>query len=273
MAMVHTWNDSESVRFLTERMDSYRFLKVFIAILCVVLCCGEHRMQESGNLVSDMSQSSLRCLVYDLNTTDTARTLLELHQTMFPEVNVVVVMKQVHVQQLMKTVNSFDEMTKGQTDFQHHSKWLLVIEDLKLTDLRGYIALENVALILPLSKRILHTVLTVRHHPGQNVFVPVEPCVARDYISCLYPNTAYGYNNRHLRVTTLESNRFISKYVLNATTRHEGYAIEILDIITQALNLSYSITEPEDGAWGLPVNGTYSGIVGQLYRRPARYAA
>ncbi|XP_071094519.1 glutamate receptor ionotropic, kainate 5-like [Haliotis cracherodii] len=113
----------------------------------------------------------------------------------------------------------------------------------------------------------LSNVFTVRHHPRESVFVPVEPCVARNPVSCYFPNTAYGYNNRHLRVTTLASNTFIYKYVFNGTSHYEGYAMEIFDTITGVLNLSYSITEPKDRSWGLPVNGTYDGIVGALFRR------
>ncbi|XP_071094842.1 glutamate receptor U1-like [Haliotis cracherodii] len=39
------------------------------------------------------------------------------------------------------------------------------------------------------------------------------------------------------------------------------------------LNFSYIITEPKDGDWGLPINDSYDGVVGQLYRREIDIAA
>ncbi|XP_048236881.1 glutamate receptor ionotropic, kainate 5-like [Haliotis rufescens] len=125
-----------------------------------------HGHDVNNSLVSGISQSSLHCLVYDLNITDTADALHAIHQILFPAVNVVAIMKQDHLLQLMTT-----------------------------------------------------------------------------------------------------SNTFIYKYVFNGTNHYEGYAMEIFDTITEVLNLSYSITEPKDRSWGLPVNGTYDGIVGELFRR------
>ncbi|XP_046545525.1 glutamate receptor ionotropic, kainate glr-3-like [Haliotis rubra] len=66
---------------------------------------------------------------------------------------------------------------------------------------------------------------------------------------------------------------YTMKSINNGKTQYKGYAIDILEIIADVLNFSYSITEPQDQSWGLPVNNTYNGIVGQLNRTEVDLAA
>ncbi|XP_046340976.2 glutamate receptor ionotropic, kainate glr-3-like [Haliotis rufescens] len=80
-------------------------------------------------------------------------------------------------------------------------------------------------------------------------------------------------SHRHMTELMKMSPVYIVKSTNNGTTQYKGYAIDILDTIAAFLNFSYSVTEPLDQSWGLPVNGTYDGIVGQLNRTEVDLAA
>ncbi|XP_071095289.1 glutamate receptor ionotropic, kainate 2-like [Haliotis cracherodii] len=204
---------------------------------------------------------------------DANNTLQEIHEALFPEIHVVASMGHRHMAELMKMVDSFDKRTRAMTDFRHHSKWLLLYEEENTVDLPEFIYLENVVAVLHHYKCWMHSVLTLKHHLVRNEWVPVAACTQRNINLCYFPNAAYGYNNRRLLVTTLEAPVYIVKSTNNGTTQYKGYAIDILDTIAAVLNFSYSMTEPQDQSWGLPVNGTYDGIVRQLNRTEVDLAA
>ncbi|XP_071094844.1 glutamate receptor ionotropic, kainate 4-like [Haliotis cracherodii] len=204
---------------------------------------------------------------------DANDTLQEIHEALFPEIHVVASMNHRHMTELMKMVDSFDIKTRGMTDFRHHSKWLLLRQEENTVDLQVFRYLENVIVVPHHYKCWLQSVFTLKRHLTRNEWVPVAACNQRNINLCYFPNTAYGYNNRRLVVTTLESSVFIVKSTNNGTTQYKGYAIDVLDTLAAALNFSYSITEPQDKSWGLPVNETYDGIVGQLNRTEVDLAA
>ncbi|XP_067686944.1 glutamate receptor ionotropic, kainate glr-3-like [Haliotis asinina] len=215
--------------------------------------------------------NSPQILVFDLSVVDTNKTLQTIHESLFPDIHVVASMSQDHVTELMKTVDSFDAKTKGMTDFRHHSKWLLLHQGTDVPELQA-LYLENVVLLCH-HKCWIQNAFTLRRHSTETDLVPVADCTSRTTMKCYFPNVAYGYNKRHLLVTVLESTMYIVKSVNNGTTRYTGYAIDILDTIADLLNFTYSITEPKDQSWGLPVNNTYDGIVGQLNRTEVDLAA
>ncbi|XP_071095291.1 glutamate receptor ionotropic, kainate 2-like [Haliotis cracherodii] len=197
---------------------------------------------------------------------DAYDTSQEIHEALFPEIHVVASLSHNHMTELIKMVDSFDIKTRGMTDFRHHSKWLLLYEEENTVDLPEFIYLENVVAVLHHYKCWLQSVFTLKRHLTRNEWVPVAACTQRNINLCYFPNAAYGYNNRRLVVTTLETSLYTAKSTNNGTTQYEGYAIDILDTISAVLNFSYSMTEPQDQSWGLPVNGTYDGIVRQLNR-------
>ncbi|XP_071095290.1 glutamate receptor ionotropic, kainate 2-like [Haliotis cracherodii] len=204
---------------------------------------------------------------------DANNSLQEINEALFPDIHVVASMSHRHVTKLMKMVDSFDIKTRGMTDFRHHSKWLLLHEEGSTVDLPEFVYLENVVAVLHHYKGWLQSVLTLKRHLPRNEWVPVAACSQRNINLCYFPNAAYGYNNRRLAVTTLESSVYVWKSTNNGTTQYKGYAIDILDTIAAVLNFSYSMTEPQDQSWGLPVNGTYDGIVRQLNRTEVDLAA
>ncbi|XP_048254622.1 glutamate receptor ionotropic, kainate 4-like [Haliotis rufescens] len=67
-------------------------------------------------------------------------------------------------------------------------------------------------------------------------------------------------SHRHMTELMKMTSVYVWKSTNNGTTQYTGYAIDILDTIAAVLNFSYSMTEPRDQSWGLPVNGIYDGI-------------
>lgn len=54
--------------------------------------------------------------------------------------------------------------------------------------------------------------------------------------------------------------------------RLEGVELRLLEYAAAALNFSYRLVIPEDGEWGRPINGTWTGKVGQVLKRRADLA-
>lgn len=54
--------------------------------------------------------------------------------------------------------------------------------------------------------------------------------------------------------------------------RLEGVELRLLEYAASALNFSYRLVIPEDGEWGRPINGTWTGKVGQVLKRRADLA-
>lgn len=52
----------------------------------------------------------------------------------------------------------------------------------------------------------------------------------------------------------------------------EGVELRLLQYAASALNFSYRLVMPEDGEWGRPINGTWTGKVGQVLKRQADLA-
>ena len=52
----------------------------------------------------------------------------------------------------------------------------------------------------------------------------------------------------------------------------EGVELRLLQYAASALNFSYRLVMPEDGEWGRPVNGTWTGKVGQVLKKNADLA-
>ncbi|XP_037790593.1 glutamate receptor ionotropic, kainate 4-like [Penaeus monodon] len=53
----------------------------------------------------------------------------------------------------------------------------------------------------------------------------------------------------------------------------EGPMFSLLETLAEAMNFSYTLTRPPDGYWGAPLeNGSWTGMVGQIYRKEADLA-
>ncbi|XP_063588909.1 uncharacterized protein LOC134766084 [Penaeus indicus] len=53
----------------------------------------------------------------------------------------------------------------------------------------------------------------------------------------------------------------------------EGPMLSLLETLAEAMNFSYTLIRPPDGYWGAPLdNGSWTGMVGQIYRKEADLA-
>ncbi|XP_070173773.1 probable glutamate receptor [Littorina saxatilis] len=91
--------------------------------------------------------------------------------------------------------------------------------------------------------------------------------------SLLYPNVGKGFNGQTLRVAINTWTPFIMElYRDKGRTVYHGYSIDLLDILAQSLNFSYTLILPEDGEWGDYRDGKWTGILGQILRREVDFS-
>ncbi|XP_050405393.1 glutamate receptor ionotropic, kainate 4 [Patella vulgata] len=76
----------------------------------------------------------------------------------------------------------------------------------------------------------------------------------------IFPNLDFGLNRRKFTVSTLPWHPFITN-----TTPFDGFCMDILEELSYSLNFTYEITDgPADKEWGMLVNRTWTGLIGQL---------
>ncbi|XP_067682733.1 probable glutamate receptor [Haliotis asinina] len=73
-----------------------------------------------------------------------------------------------------------------------------------------------------------------------------------------------GLNNVTLRLGIKQSPGFIVKTIINGTVHYTGMTINLIKQMAKALNFSYILLEPEDNEWGREINGSWTGVVGDL---------
>ncbi|XP_046564372.1 glutamate receptor ionotropic, kainate glr-3-like [Haliotis rubra] len=64
--------------------------------------------------------------------------------------------------------------------------------------------------------------------------------------------------------SALKSPGFIVKTIINGTAHYTGMTINLIKQMAKALNFSYVLLEPEDNEWGREINGSWTGVVGDL---------
>ncbi|XP_076082815.1 glutamate receptor ionotropic, kainate 4-like isoform X1 [Mytilus galloprovincialis] len=79
----------------------------------------------------------------------------------------------------------------------------------------------------------------------------------------VYPNVNYGFNGKLFIVSTLEYRPF--EYLDNETWN--GLCIDFLIEMSRNLNFTYKLRKGYDGEWGRILNGSWTGLVGELQRR------
>ncbi|XP_071080675.1 glutamate receptor 2-like [Haliotis cracherodii] len=73
-----------------------------------------------------------------------------------------------------------------------------------------------------------------------------------------------GLNNRTLRLGIKQSPGFIVKTIINGTVHYSGVTINLIKQMAKTLNFSYVLLEPVDNEWGRDVNGSWTGVIGDL---------
>ncbi|XP_046364310.2 glutamate receptor 3-like [Haliotis rufescens] len=212
-------------------------------------------------------------------------TLLQsLHATLFPRPFFLLIGRPAFILDTMSLVSSHDGQSNRTTDYRHLSRWLLVTDlDRQFLDsmINNMGDLENVAAIyksdtvsssevenIPTNNSI-NIITYSRSCPPDFIKVKITPPVikGRPLLHAVYPNTKYGYNNRTLVVSTLMYAPFTMRRQDRGHVIYEGYCFEVLNVLAKDLNFSVQLVEPDDGEWGLLVDGKWTGLIGQLEQR------
>ncbi|XP_062567755.1 glutamate receptor ionotropic, kainate glr-3-like [Saccostrea cucullata] len=88
-------------------------------------------------------------------------------------------------------------------------------------------------------------------------------------VSPFFPNSDFGFNKRHMLVTTKWWPPFTERIQENGkTTDYFGFCMDLLQEMGKSLNFTYTVTEPVDDEFGRILdNESWSGMIGQLERR------
>ena len=89
------------------------------------------------------------------------------------------------------------------------------------------------------------------------------------FIDDLYPNGKFGFNGRHIQITTLFWGPFIHKVPTDNGTIYRGMCIEIMEAMSYKMNFTYDVIFPPDGMWGSLVDGVWNGFPRQLETKGA----
>ncbi|KAL5004981.1 hypothetical protein ScPMuIL_018437 [Solemya velum] len=80
----------------------------------------------------------------------------------------------------------------------------------------------------------------------------------------MFPNSLYGFNQRQLTICTNMWDPFVIKKTVDGLPKYEGMVMDMLEVFASKLNFTYTLIEPADGEWGRLINGSWTGMVGQL---------
>ncbi|XP_067682205.1 glutamate receptor ionotropic, delta-2-like [Haliotis asinina] len=118
---------------------------------------------------------------------------------------------------------------------------------------------------------MLHTLLWKPH--GRKLSV-VRHDASHDDV---FPNLKLGLNQRKLRAAALEWLPFVKRYEEeDGSFSYKQASIDLVDHLGNVLNFTYSVSEPADGEWGVPISedfSNYSGLIGMLQRMEADFVA
>uniref|UniRef100_A0A8W8MHM2 Uncharacterized protein n=1 Tax=Magallana gigas TaxID=29159 RepID=A0A8W8MHM2_MAGGI len=204
-----------------------------------------------------------------------------------------------NTRRILKQASAFDQ-SKGNfrfTALRDHSSWFVVTTSPDFDDDIGTnnSILDNV-ILLNLIEKEFEPVVNVKNcttsnanifflytlmwktkldcSPQCNLYRKFEPigCIDSNGLlkySSFFPNSNFGFNRRHLFVTTIWWPPFTERFIKNGTTvKYFGYCMDLLRELAKALNFTYTVIEVPDGEFGaLLQNGSWSGMVGQLERR------
>ncbi|XP_041351060.1 glutamate receptor-like [Gigantopelta aegis] len=178
----------------------------------------------------------------------------------------------------MQSVKRIDSSSNRTTDFNYHSKWLVLLHSGNIdTSVYSLDNLHNVAFINAVCNSEVQksigemTIMTLVHH-GTTTSLQRVPYNKYLNNNALFPALKYGYNKRKLVVSVTPASAFILKTTKNNMTKYTGFCIYLLEALANTLNFTYELVEPEHGTWGVLINGSWNGLVGQMKRREADLA-
>ncbi|KAK7099043.1 hypothetical protein V1264_003239 [Littorina saxatilis] len=89
----------------------------------------------------------------------------------------------------------------------------------------------------------------------------------------VYPTVKHDLGGRTLRVVTKKWIPFVKSHRNGNSTWYTGLCIDLLNLLAESLNFTYTLSETADGIWGSKLaNGTWAGMTGMLHRKEADLA-
>ncbi|XP_041351061.1 glutamate receptor ionotropic, kainate 4-like [Gigantopelta aegis] len=212
----------------------------------------------------------------DKDNTLLSSFLLDVHQRIFPQLDFLLLTSDAIVWDVLSYVNRFDSLSNRTTDFNYHSKWLVLLKsenvDKSVNELDS---LHNVVFVKAgcnfKTYNSYTEIMTLVHHSNSTV---LQNVIYTHNVnnSILFPALKYGYNGRKLIVATLSASSLVHWKTVNNVTEYSGFCVYLLNSLAENLNFTYEFVEPTRGSWGVLVNGSWNGLVGMMERREADLA-
>ncbi|ESP03626.1 hypothetical protein LOTGIDRAFT_171277 [Lottia gigantea] len=163
----------------------------------------------------------------------------------------------------LTVLNSFDVESNKTTDFRLESQWIVVNDNPENTAIVKFEWQLRHVLILQWKQnfRELLTIVETQNIVKLACSDYSKDCSVRD----IFPNLNYKLDRRHLKIGTIYSYNTIHMIEkgmeINSFNRE---LVKLTSIIAQILNFTYTIVQPEDKEFGREVNGSWTGLVGDL---------
>ncbi|ESO96399.1 hypothetical protein LOTGIDRAFT_159803 [Lottia gigantea] len=190
---------------------------------------------------------------------DTSRNLLEF--------NVLLICSEDCINEVLNQGNEYEKATDSFTSFKHRSRWLIFTYQW-IHDRQLHVHLDHVT-VIDLNQSLtepfcIHSLMWREGRRREFSCRWLERHIINP--EALFPNVNQGLNGRVFRVVT----KIWPPYTIRKNeTVFDGLCIELLEIISQTLNFSYTIRLSPDGQWGLNDRGNWTGLIGCLVRKEA----
>ncbi|XP_067660206.1 probable glutamate receptor [Haliotis asinina] len=230
-------------------------------------------LEASGILIVDYNIDSF--------TEENLRTILLDVETMLdPRLNVLIVCDVTSAVSVLHQLSRVcGTRSNSSVDLCHVSQVLVVgtSDDLPVL-LDSNLQVENMAVYGEYGSRYQGNstksrMWTLIFHPDGRAFTDVALFngAVRDPTD-VFPNLKYGYNGRQL-TAVMKDNSFGYGDIEVNMRKLFGFPYKVLNLLADAMNVSFRIIPPREDEWGKNVNGSWTGLIGMLQRREADLAA
>ncbi|XP_067660207.1 probable glutamate receptor [Haliotis asinina] len=245
-----------------------------------------HHQELDVHFGRPLEASGISVMDYNIDsfTEENLRTILVDTEAMLePRLNVLLFCHVTSAVSVFNELSRFcDTKSNSSVDLCHgstHVSRVLVVgtsDDLPVL-LDSNIQVENVAVLeLPSKHQGNSTksrMWTLIFHPGGRAFTDVALFngAVRNPTD-VFPNLKYGYNGRQL-TAVMKDNSFGYGDVEVNKRKLFGFPYKVLNLLADAMNVSFRVIPPREDEWGKNINDSWSGLIGMLQRREADLAS
>ncbi|XP_061185491.1 glutamate receptor ionotropic, kainate glr-3-like [Saccostrea echinata] len=242
--------------------------------------------------------------LYNIDDFSNEDDVMELLKNLYSElaeshINFTVLCNHENARRLLRKASAFDQTKENfrHTALRDHSSWIVVtaasslnedidtstslLDNVLILNLWQEEAMSNVKNCSTNNKAQNYYIYTLmwktktQCSPKCNLYRQFEiigcmkPNGSLQTNSVFFPNSNYGFNRRHMLVTTKWWPPFTERIQEDGkTVDYVGYCMDLLREMGKALNFTYTVTEPVDDEFGRMLdNKSWSGMIGQLERR------